>query len=132
MLPSGQPGLIVSALAVAVLAGVLAVCLAGAIVLFTAAVRLVLLPLSYRALRGMHAQARIAPRVRALRDQHAGQPDKLRSELSALYKADGTSMFAGCLPLLAQWPFFSVMYLMFRSPVIDGARNSLLAHDIFG
>jgi YidC/Oxa1 family membrane protein insertase len=105
---------------------------AGAIVVFTAAVRLVLLPLSYRAQRGLHAQARIAPGVRALRDQHAGQPDKLRSELSALYKAEGTSMFAGCLPLLGQWPFFSVMYLLFRSPVIEGARNSLLARDIFG
>jgi YidC/Oxa1 family membrane protein insertase len=34
--------------------------------------------------------------------------------------------------LLVQWPFFSVMYLVFRSPVIGGMHNALLGHDLFG
>jgi YidC/Oxa1 family membrane protein insertase len=105
---------------------------AAAIVLFTMGVRLLLLPLSYRATRGMDAQARVAPQVQALQKKHAGHPDRLQRELTALYQAEGTSMFAGCLPLLAQWPFLSVMYLLFRSPVIGGKPNSLLAHDLFG
>ncbi len=105
---------------------------AAAIVLFTMAVRLLILPLSYRALRGMQAQARVAPRVQALRRRHAGQPDRLQQELRALYQSEGTSMFAGCLPLLLQWPFLSVMYLLFRSPAVGGAPNSLLSHDLFG
>ena len=97
---------------------------AAAIVLFTMAVRLLILPLSYRAMRGLAAQARIAPRVQALRRQHAGQPDRLQRELTDLYKSEGTSMFAGCLPLLLQWPFLSVMYLLFRSAKVSGARNA--------
>jgi YidC/Oxa1 family membrane protein insertase len=105
---------------------------AAAIVAFTMAVRLLLLPLSYRAVRGMSAQARLAPRAQALRKEHAGQPDRLQRELSALYRAEGTTVLAGCLPLLVQWPFLSVMYLLFRSPVVDGAPNSLLAHDLLG
>ena len=105
---------------------------ATAIVLFTMAVRLFLLPLSYRAMRGLNAQARLAPQVQALRTEHAGQPDRLQRELSALYQAEGTTMLAGCLPLLLQWPFLSVMYLLFRSPAIGGARNALLTHDLFG
>jgi YidC/Oxa1 family membrane protein insertase len=104
---------------------------AGAIVLFTMGIRLLLLPLSYRAMRGMDAQARLAPQVQALQKKHAGQPDRLQRELAALYRSEGTSMLAGCLPLLAQWPFLSVMYLLFRSPVIGGKPNSLLAHDLF-
>ncbi len=99
---------------------------------FTVAVRLLLLPLSYRAMRGMNAQARLAPQVQALRKEHAGQPDKLQRELSALYQAEGTTMFAGCLPVLLQWPVLSVMYLLFRSPTIGGAHNSLLTHDLLG
>ena len=47
---------------------------AAAIVGFTLAVRLALLPLSYRAMRGMAAQARVAPQAQALRKRHAGQP----------------------------------------------------------
>jgi YidC/Oxa1 family membrane protein insertase len=105
---------------------------ATAIAAFTMAVRLILLPLSYRALRGLTAQARLAPQVQALRKQHAGQPDRLQRELSALYQAEGTTMLAGCLPLLLQWPFLSVMYLLFRSPAIDGSPNALLTHDLFG
>ena len=121
---------------VSVLASVLApllggVAAAGAIVLFTMGIRLLLLPLSYRAMRGMDAQARVAPQVQALRKKHAGQPDRLQRELTALYRAEGASVFGGCLPLLAQWPFLSVMYLLFRSPTIGGRPNSLLAHDLF-
>ena len=105
---------------------------AAAIVLFTMAVRLLLVPFSYRAMRGMDAQAKMAPRVAALRKKHASQPERLQRELSALYQAEGTSMFAGCLPLLLQWPFLSVMYLLFRSQRIDGAPNTLLTHDLLG
>jgi YidC/Oxa1 family membrane protein insertase len=105
---------------------------AAAIVLFTMAVRLLLVPFSYRAMRGMDAQARMAPQVAALRKKHANQPERLQRDLSALYQAEGTSMFAGCLPLLLQWPFLSVMYLLFRSQTIEGAPNTLLGHDLFG
>src|SRR5215469_8779042 len=121
---SGLAGLL------APLAGGLAT--AAAIAAFTVAIRLLLLPLSYRAMRGMAAQARIAPRVQALQKQHAGQPDRLQRELAALYQSEGTSMFAGCLPALAQWPVLSVLYLLFRSPRIAGAPNTLLSHGLFG
>ncbi len=105
---------------------------AAAIVLFTMAVRLVLVPLSYRAMKGMDTQAKMAPQVRALRKQHSGQPEAFQRALAALYRTEGTSAYAGCLPALLQWPLFSVMYLVFRSPVIGGARNALLGHDLFG
>ena len=105
---------------------------AAAIVCFTVAVRLLVLPLSYRAMRGMEAQARLAPRVQALRKKHAGQPERLQRELTALYRSEGTGMLGGFLPMLLQWPLLSVMYLLFRSPVIGGARNTLLTHRLFG
>jgi YidC/Oxa1 family membrane protein insertase len=104
----------------------------AAIVLFTIGVRLILAPLSYRARRGLDAQTRLAPQVRALRKAHADQPERLQRELTALYQAEGASPFAGCLPLLLQWPFLSIMYLLFRSRSIDGGRNALLSHDLFG
>jgi len=103
---------------------------AAAIVLFTIAVRLLLAPLSYYAIRGQASQARLAPQIQALRQRHAGQPDRLQRELTALYQREGTGMFAGCLPALLQLPFFSVMYRIFRSPAIGGHPNALLSHDL--
>ncbi|HEY2579590.1 MAG TPA: membrane protein insertase YidC [Streptosporangiaceae bacterium] len=122
---------------VSAVAGVLTPVLGGlaaaaAIVAFTMAVRLLTLPLSFRSMRGLAAQARIAPQVQALRAKHSRHPDRLQRELAALYQAEGTSMFAGCLPLLLQWPFLSVMYLLFRSPRIGGKVNTLLSHSLFG
>lgn len=105
---------------------------AAAIVAFTMAVRLLLLPLSCRAMRGLQAQARLAPTVAALRKKHARQPDRLQRELAALYRAEGTSMFAGFGPMLLQWPFLSVMYLLFRSPTVGGGANTLVRHDLLG
>jgi YidC/Oxa1 family membrane protein insertase len=101
---------------------------AAAIVLFTISVRLLLAPLSYYAIRGQASQARLAPQIQALRQRHAGQPDRLQRELTALYQREGTGMFAGCLPALLQLPFFSVMYRLFRSGTIGGHPNALLSH----
>jgi YidC/Oxa1 family membrane protein insertase len=105
---------------------------AAAIVLFTAAVRLLISPLSLRALRGQAALARLAPQVQILRRRHGGQPERLQRELTALYKRAGTSPWAGILPLLAQWPFLSVTYLLFRSATVSGAPNQLLSDGLFG
>jgi YidC/Oxa1 family membrane protein insertase len=105
---------------------------AAAIIVFTVAVRVMVLPFSYYALRGQITQARIAPQAQALRQRYARQPERLPRELTALYRENGAGMFAGCLPLLLQWPFLSVMYLLFRSTSIGGAPNALLAHYLFG
>ena len=122
---------VVSTLAAALtpLTGGLAV--AVAIVVSTVAVRLLLLPLSYYALRGQVAQSRLAPQLQALRQRHRGDPDRLTREAKALYRDHGTSMFAGYLPLLLQWPLLSVMYLLFRSGTVGGAPNTLLRHHLF-
>jgi YidC/Oxa1 family membrane protein insertase len=117
--------------------GILAPVLGGAaavaaIIAVTMAVRIVLMPLSLRALRAQAAAARLAPQLLALRLRYARQPERLQSEMSALYRQEGTSMFASIKPLLFQWPFLSVMYLLFRSPLIAGKPNTLLAHDLLG
>src|SRR5258705_1088268 len=112
-----------------VLGGLAAV---AAIVVFTMAVRLLLMPLSLRALRGQAGQARLAPQLVALRQRYGKQPERLQREMAALYKREGTSMFAGFAPLLLQWPFLSVMYLLFRSPVVGGTVNTLLTHGLLG
>ncbi len=111
------------------LGGVAAV---AAIIVVTMVVRILLMPLSFRALRGQATSARLAPQLLDLRQRYARQPERLQQEMSALYKREGTSMLAGFTPFLLQWPFLSVMYLLFRSPVVAGRPNTLLSHDLFG
>lgn len=105
---------------------------AAAIIVFTAAVRLVLSPLSFAALRGQAGLAALQPRVAELHARYARQPDRLQRELAALYQAEGGTLLAGCLPLLVQLPFFSVLYRLFLSKTVAGRPNALLARKLLG
>jgi YidC/Oxa1 family membrane protein insertase len=101
---------------------------AAAIVVFTMLIRLALLPLSYYAVRGERARTRLLPQVQELQRRHAKDPQRLQREISALQRAEGTSLYAGCLPLLLQLPFFSIMYRLFLSHSVAGSPNALLSH----
>jgi YidC/Oxa1 family membrane protein insertase len=105
---------------------------AAAIVAFTLAVRLLLLPLSYYGLRGQAAQARLQPQIAELRRRYASQPDRLQRELADFYQREGGGLLLGCLPLLLQLPFFSVVYRLFLSHSVAGQPNRLLAHHLLG
>ncbi len=100
---------------------------AAAVIVFTLAVRLLLAPLSFTALRGQARIAATAPRIAELRARYSRQPDRLQRELTALYAAEGGGMLAGCLPLLLQLPFFSVIYRLLESGTVAGRSNVLLS-----
>ncbi|MDH6577099.1 YidC/Oxa1 family membrane protein insertase [Kitasatospora sp. MAP5-34] len=97
-----------------------------AIVLFTVCVRLALHPLARASARGEKTRLRLAPQVAELNRKHKGRPEQLQTALSELYRAEQSSPLAGCLPMLIQVPFFSVMYRLFTTP------NDLLGHTVLG
>jgi YidC/Oxa1 family membrane protein insertase len=103
-----------------------------AIVLFTAAVRLGLLPLSRRQVRAQRVQAELAPKLRELQRRHRNDPARLRTEMAGLYQGAGTTPFASLLPALLQAPFFLVLYAVFTRQTIGDRANTLLAGDLFG
>ncbi|MFI0350477.1 YidC/Oxa1 family membrane protein insertase [Actinomadura sp. 9N407] len=105
---------------------------AAAIVLFTAAVRLLLLPLAVAQARAERTRTRLLPQLQALQKKHAKDPQQLRKATADLYAAEGASPLAGCLPGLAQWPFFAVMYQLFVSATVAGHQNLLLTHTLLG
>ena len=105
---------------------------AAAIVAFTVGVRLVIAPLTFFGMRGQARIAAVQPRVRDLQTRYARQPDRLQAELSALYAQEAGGMLTGCLPLLLQLPFFSVMYRLFLSGSIHGKANVLLSRRFLG
>jgi YidC/Oxa1 family membrane protein insertase len=104
----------------------------AAIIAFTVAIRLLLLPLSYYALRGQAGQARLQPELAELRRRHGHEPERLEREIGALYQRESGTLLIGCLPLLVQLPFFSIMYRLFLSATVAGQPNQLLAHSVAG
>lgn len=98
------------------------------IILCTAALRLLLLPLTIAAVRGERSRAALAPQLAALQRRQATDPARLRTELAALHQKAGVSPLAGCLPMLAQSPVFLVWYRIFTAPQVGGHPNVLLTH----
>lgn len=86
----------------------------AAIIALTLLVRLAVHPLTRAAVRGERSRLRLAPRVTEIRRRYAGNLPQLRTELTALYKRENLSPFAGFLPLLVQAPIFLVLYAAFR------------------
>ena len=97
-----------------------------AVVVFTAAIRLLLHPLARAQVRGERARSALAPQLKELRAQHGDDREKLATETMRLHQEAGVGIFAGLGPALLQMPVFSVLYRLFTTP------NELLHHTFFG
>jgi YidC/Oxa1 family membrane protein insertase len=81
-----------------------------AIILLTVAVRIVLIPLTIKQTRSMHAMQRLQPKIKELQRKHKGNRQKLNQELMKLYQEHQVNPLGGCLPLLLQLPVFFALY----------------------
>lgn len=91
-----------------------------AIIMFTAGVKLALLPVTYKQLESAQRMQALAPKAKELKDKY-GKNKALLNQLTAkLYEDAEVNPLAGCLPALAQIPIFIALY---RS-LINLAANS--------
>ena len=87
-----------------------------AIILLTVAISLLLFPLTLKQTRSMRAMSGIQPHVKALQAKYKDDRETLYAELQALYKEEGVSPAAGCLPMLLQMPIWFALFQVLREP----------------
>jgi len=87
-----------------------------AIIFLTLAISLLLFPLTLKQTRSMRAMSGIQPRVKAIQAEYKDDREKLYAELQALYKEEGVSPAAGCLPMLLQMPIWFALFQVLREP----------------
>jgi YidC/Oxa1 family membrane protein insertase len=95
---------------------------AGAIILFTLAVMLVLSPLAIKSTRSMIRMQRLQPEMKKLQAKYKDDREALNREMMAFYKANNVNPFSSCLPLLLQMPVFIVLYQVLSglTKTVDG------------
>lgn len=103
-----------------------------AIVVLTVVVRAALIPVGRSQVRAEYARRRLAPKLTELRRRHKNNPQRLQEATVRLYREEGTSPLAGCLPALLQAPVFIAVYGLFLSTTIDGEANHLLSAPLGG
>lgn len=83
-----------------------------AIIIFTAIIKLILLPLTISQTKSTVKMAEMQPKLKALQDKYKSNPELLNQKTMELYKETGANPMAGCLPLLIQFPILIAMYQM--------------------
>lgn len=94
------------------------------IILFTAIIKVLLLPLNIKQTKSQAKIQEIQPQMQEIQKKYKNDPAKAQQELSKLYKEAGANPLSGCLPLLIQMPIFFAMYAIIRNlPLADISKN---------
>jgi YidC/Oxa1 family membrane protein insertase len=80
------------------------------IILLTATVSLLRMPLVAKQVKSQQEMQRIQPELKRIQAKYKSEPQKRNEELMKLYKEHNVNPFAGCLPLVLQMPLFIVLY----------------------
>lgn len=86
-----------------------------AIILLTCMVKGAMWPLTAMQVRSSKKMQAIQEPMKAVREKHKDNPQKLQAEMMKLYKEHQVNPAAGCLPLLIQIPIFFGLYYMLRT-----------------
>ena len=81
-----------------------------AILIFTVLIKAAFFPLANKAYHSMARMKALAPKMAELKERHKDDPQKVQSEMMALYRSEKVNPASGCLPILIQIPVFFSLY----------------------
>lgn len=84
------------------------------IIALTVVTRAVLIPLTYKQLKGMRALQALQPQIKELQEKYKNDKQRMQQEMMRFYKENKVNPFASCLPLLAQLPVFITLFYVLR------------------
>ena len=88
-----------------------------AIVAFTVAVKLLLMPLMQAQNRSMKAMTEVQPKIEELKKKYPNNQEKQNEAMVKLYKDYNVNPLLGCLPMLVQLPILIGLFRVLREPV---------------
>jgi YidC/Oxa1 family membrane protein insertase len=93
-----------------------------AVIVLTVIVKLLLFPISMKAVRAQEAMTLLQPELTAIQEKHKDDRNALALATLELYRKNGVNPFSGILTILIQIPIILALYWVFYKgglPVID-------------
>lgn len=84
------------------------------IIALTVVTRAVLIPLTYKQLKGMRALQALQPQIKELQEKYKNDKQRMQQEMMRFYKENKVNPLASCLPLIAQLPVFITLFYVLR------------------
>lgn len=85
------------------------------IIALTVVTRAVLIPLTYKQLKGMRAMQALQPQIKAMQEKYKNDKQRMQQEMMRIYKENKVNPFASCIPLIAQLPVFFTLFHVLRN-----------------
>jgi YidC/Oxa1 family membrane protein insertase len=97
--------------------------LAIAIVLLTIIIKLILLPLSKKAIVSQKSLQDLQPKIEELKKKYPDNKEEQGKAMIKLYQENKINPLSSCLPLLIQLPFLIAVYQVFRTGLTKGSLD---------
>ncbi len=97
-----------------------------AVILFTVAVRMLLLPLDIKSKRSMKRMNDVQPQINALNRKYAKDKETLNKKMMELYRKEKIKPMAGCWPMIIQMFFLFGMFGAMREAANEQTVHMLL------
>lgn len=96
-----------------------------AIIALTVIIKIILLPLSKKAIEAQKELQDLQPKVEELKQKYAGKKEEMGREMIKLYQEHKVNPFSSCLPILVQLPFFIAIYKAFSAGLANKSMDLL-------
>jgi YidC/Oxa1 family membrane protein insertase len=100
------------------------------IIVLVIAIRLILLPLSYKSYLSMAKMKVLKPELDEIKEKHGEDMTKVQQEQLKLYQSVGVNPISGCIPLLLQMPILFAMFYLFPNSIELRQESFLWAEDL--
>ncbi|MGE5281558.1 MAG: YidC/Oxa1 family membrane protein insertase [Chloroflexota bacterium] len=87
----------------------------GAIIALTILTRAILIPLTYKQLKGMRALQALQPQIKEIQAKYKNDRQRMQQEMMRFYQENKVNPFASCIPLIAQLPVFFTLFSVLRN-----------------
>lgn len=84
------------------------------IIALTIVVRAILIPLTYKQIKGMRALQALQPQLKEIQEKFKNDRQRMQQEVMAFYKENKVNPLASCLPLILQLPIFFALFQLLR------------------
>jgi YidC/Oxa1 family membrane protein insertase len=85
------------------------------IIALTITVRALLIPLTYKQLKGMRALQALQPQIKEIQAKYKNDKQRMQQEMMRFYQENKVNPFASCIPLIAQLPVFITLFSVLRN-----------------
>ncbi|MDR2666025.1 MAG: membrane protein insertase YidC [Endomicrobium sp.] len=86
-----------------------------AIIMLTAVIQILVLPLTLKSFKSAAAMKNIQPIVKDIQTKYKDNPQRLQAEMLNVYRSQKINPLGGCLPMLLQLPIFWAFFTMLRN-----------------